>query len=731
MSTFISAYSYQPVYDTHQPAQVTIEPTVKRQVDLILGENATAEQRERAYQLVQAEVNDMGGVGDAGIVEEAIPEYAARLLQENNIPTVADHRVVDAVDAQLGADATPEQRREAYELMQSYVNDVGGIGDAGIVEEALSWQAGKLLRQHGLPARISQEVADAVDSQISQDADFAQRMRAYDIVQEYVDSVGGVGDHGIVAEALPGRAGELLRENRIQTQVRDLPAAMDVLDRDFAVFDTAYENDRSEADGKISIEDLQTVRDGGDRFTAEQRSLAAFLLDSPTYRNYLDVGAGKRSVDGTISRNDLNAVKDQVPSGEQYHRLLDTADGNGGLDGDIGPNDIDALLADPHAPDDLKDALRLLKLGGEDALADVESFISGLTPHRLTTASELYNSSQFQALPDGDKRLVAEIFRNSGGNALTMAEVKTLLETSGMTAGQRTAALTRIAIENSPEFRALPQSDRDLVTRALTNGSDSRVPESIRSLLEDGQFAELSTEQKTAVLSQVANYPDSRSIANLERLIQKDWFQDFGIEDQQRALKLVAFLSQYNGGDATVIANTLDKFLAADAPYTMDFEAPNGTFGTALDDEFHLFRGFVDAGNGPLDTTNDDTMHLVTHTFAHEVNHLVNGDTVSETFEYFNAEYRGFYVGFRAEHGRDPTVDEVLDRVRFMLTATDGAYENIAQALQNGGTESEQIIAFMERLLGRNDVTAANAATLDPTNGGALATRPQGNLTND
>lgn len=733
MSAFISDYGFRPVYDNRAPAQVTVEPPVRRQVDLILGKNATAEQRERAYQLVQTDVNNMGGVGDAGIVEEAIPEYAARLLQENGIPTVADPRVVKAIDSQIGPNATAEQRREAYQVMQSYVDEVGGISDAGIVEEALPWQAGKLLRQHGLPARISQAVVDAVDSQISPRADFAQRLRAYDIVQGYVNDVGGIGDQGIVAEALPARAGELLRENRIQTQIKDLQPAMDVLDRDFAIFDTAYENDPSEADGKIGIDDLEAVRDGGDRFTDEQRSLAIYLLNSPTHRNYLDVGAGRRSVDGTISRNDLDSVKDQGPSGEQYLRLLDTADGRGGRDGIIGPNDVDALLADANAPKDLKDAMRMLRLGGEDTMRDVEGFVSGLTPQRLRTVSELYDSPQFQALSDGDKRLVSEIFRDSGGNAQTMTEVRSLIESpafSGMTAEQRSGALTRIAIVNSPEFRALPQSDRDLVTRALANAADVQVPATIRSLLEDGQFQDLSAQEQTAVLSQVANYPDSRSIGNLERLIQKDWFQDFGLEDKQRALKMIAFISQHNG-DETLIANTLDKFLAADAPYTMDFDATGTSYGSALGDQFHLNRRYMPAGNDPVNVGNDDTLHMTTHTFAHEVNHLVNGDEVSQTFEYFNAEYRGFYAGFRAQHGRDPTVDEVLDRVRFLLTATDGAYGEIAQALQNGGTQSDQIVAFMGQLLGRNDVTAANAATLDPTNGNATATRPQGNLENN
>jgi hypothetical protein len=48
------------------------------------------------------------------------------------------------------------------------------------------------------------------------------------------------------------------------------------------------------------------------------------------------------------------------------------------------------------------------------------------------------------------------------------------------------------------------------------------------------------------VLSQARNHPESRAIENLERMVDKDWFRDQGVADQQRSAKLVAHLSTHD-----------------------------------------------------------------------------------------------------------------------------------------------------------------------------------------
>lgn len=86
---------------------------------------------------------------------------------------------------------------------------------------------------------------------------------------------------------------------------------------------------------------------------------------------------------------------------------------------------------------------------------------------------------------------------------------------------------------------------------------------------------------------------------------------------------------------------------------------------------------------------------------AHEVNHIVNNDSVAPTAEYFFEEYRAYYVGFVAENGRPPTRDEIVDRVRGLITATTGAYGRIGQALADP-TEGPIMVAFLQQVLGRN-----------------------------
>jgi hypothetical protein len=75
---------------------------------------------------------------------------------------------------------------------------------------------------------------------------------------------------------------------------------------------------------------------------------------------------------------------------------------------------------------------------------------------------------------------------------------------------------------------------------------------------------------------------------------------------------------------------------------------------------------------------NDHGKHLVLHTVAHEVNHILNDDVPRpSSFQHFEIEYRASAVGFKAEHGHWPTNKEAMERVRHELTAKDGGYQDI------------------------------------------------------
>jgi hypothetical protein len=71
------------------------------------------------------------------------------------------------------------------------------------------------------PPRYPPEVRSAVDSEISVRATPLQRERAYALTQSYVDQVGGIGDAGITAEALPARTSALLKQACIPTAADD------------------------------------------------------------------------------------------------------------------------------------------------------------------------------------------------------------------------------------------------------------------------------------------------------------------------------------------------------------------------------------------------------------------------------------------------------------------------------------------------------------------------------
>lgn len=497
----------------------------------------------------------------------------------------------------------------------------------------------------------------------------------------------------------------------------DIKSATAVVDRDFSAFDTAKQADAGKADGKISREDLEAVsRNEGGRFSAEQQEAARFLLDSEASRAMLDVAGDSGflffggKVDGIISRGDIDAAKKTFASGSWYDELLDTAAGRGGLDGHISNDDIVAALADPGVPQELKDTLNVL-LAAPEGSKDLHKTLQGFTQDEVAATSELSKLPQYQALAGSDKQLVAGAVRDSGGDLATNTKLRELLGSDRfqqMTPAQRTAALNEIALVETPEFKALPASDQTLVRDAISQRKpgDLAVAQNLRALIEDPKFATLSADEKTAVLSQVKNYPDSRSISNIERLLQKDWFTHFDLGDKQRTLKAIAFMSQNDAGDPAVNRNTLDRVLSPDSSYVFAWDSSfNGTlhgngglYGTADGTKITFNSNMVNAGNDPLIET-PNSRHVVLHTIAHEVNHNVNGDHPSNTYNYLEQEYRAYYVGFKAEHGRPPTNAESMERWRNEIN---GAYSARSQAAINGSeTEARKFAEELSRITGQ------------------------------
>lgn len=118
----------------------------------------------------------------------------------------------------------------------------------------------------------------------------------------------------------------------------DLPNSAEIL---LAEFDRV-----ADGDGYITVDHLRRIRDDASA-GLELRMAAEFVLGSKAARSYLDVGQGKGSVDGNISRGDLERAVEKLADGDYLDDLLDTASGRGGRDGNISDDDIANALVDP------------------------------------------------------------------------------------------------------------------------------------------------------------------------------------------------------------------------------------------------------------------------------------------------------------------------------------------------------------------------------------------------
>lgn len=291
-------------------------------------------------------------------------------------------------------------------------------------------------------------------------------------------------------------------------------------------------------------------------------------------------------------------------------------------------------------------------------------------------------------------------------------------------------SLTKLV--TSPAFGKLHVDDQAKIVGAFAiNPSDKKLADAMDSLIRSPQFDALKPDEKTAVVSQIANYPDDRSVTNMERLLKKDWFRTQDLDDKQRSLKTIAYLSQHDKGHRETIDNTLDKLLGAGSKITLEWEdfsqrwtsesgdAETRTFGeaTASTQTLVLNSQKLPAGNGEV-PKNYDGKHLVLHTVAHEVNHLLNKDAARPaSFNHFETEYRAWAVGFKAEHGHWPTNAEAMKRVSHLLTAKDGGYADIKKA-SGKYHDAMALFSFIQQMTGFA-VTAGNIDAIlksDPDN---------------
>jgi len=402
-----------------------------------------------------------------------------------------------------------------------------------------------------------------------------------------------------------------------------------------------------------------------------------------------------------------------------------------------------------------------------------------LTSQKMTDALHLFFMAK--DLGPADRKLVGDSFRASHTDHAYVAALAKLVAnpkfTNASTQTKKEWLESLHDLSKRPELQSLSSDEKSVVIQALASdpppsadkitstldvlasaknlspadhnlfvdglnraGGDPAYAANLKKLIEDPKFKTLKPAEKTAVLSQTRNYADAGAVANIERLLHKDWFRGESLDNKQRSLKTIGRLSQYPMGDRKVIDNTLDKLLGANSPIKLEWkkypvEKDGTTFGDMGDNVLRLNKAKIPAGNDSL-PENDDTNHLALDTVPHEVNHHLNNDKVASTFHYFEAEYRAWYVGFKAEHGRVPNSQEAMEqRISWQLDPKSFYGKYAAVALKNP-KEAQKFYHFLESVTGMKvdaknwkSVVKSDPATW-PNKGQAAAPVPSGNVDN-
>lgn len=381
-------------------------------------------------------------------------------------------------------------------------------------------------------------------------------------------------------------------------------------------------------------------------------------------------------------------------------------------------------------------------------LAVRRNLLSVAAPGKTTQLTALVAHANFAGLSNSEKYAVSETIARAGSTHATT--LINNIPSGGFTAAQ-VGQLE--AVTKSADYMALSPAAKRLALQAVmqnigTADIGTKVAGSLQSfdrLVNDQNFQSLPAAARQTIIAQLRNYPNSVTAENLRRLSSASWFRKpagppplstamTAHQHQQRSVLMVAYTSAQidlqkglpapttgQTRSTQILQNTLDRFLPTvqgnkviQGPFRVDWKSYGSAsiYGSALNGVLHLNSAMVPASDAPLSTaprlspprtpaTESNAEHLLLNTVVHEVNHLMNGDRVRQTFEYFMGEYGAWYTGYRAAYGREPTRQQAYNRARFLLTRTTGAYNRLRLArlsTRANGTPSasaQAVINFM------------------------------------
>jgi hypothetical protein len=376
-----------------------------------------------------------------------------------------------------------------------------------------------------------------------------------------------------------------------------------------------------------------------------------------------------------------------------------------------------ALLADPGAQ-------ALLETAAKDVNRDftkqpgmqLDAARRGV--HRLTKMMDSINRVPQKLAPELAGALAEKVFQGheqdyraiQNGGADVDSDDKTLLDgalksLSGSPEGQN--AIARLTGKSLP-------TESGITTELLASLSPANKA-AFQHLINNKDFKYLNSEARLALVSQIHNYPDIRSIKNLELLAARPWFRNAPVDQQQRSAKIIAFASQYSAGDAKIIANTLARLLSPKGP-TLGWEKlsqqniaghQNKWDGVKLDQDE------VNADNDKVSL--DSEIFISTQALAHEINHDKNPIEANGGYRNFMGEYRAWYVGYRAQFGHSPSQKECYMRAANYVVPG-GVYTQFVQLFwDQDSQESKDMVKFIAKILKEdpNNATAGSVIRQD------------------
>ena len=388
----------------------------------------------------------------------------------------------------------------------------------------------------------------------------------------------------------------------------DATRATNILSEHYALFTQASNDNGLLPDTKISMDDLRAVAENSQgQFPAEVVEAAQFLLSSTAARSFLDVGAGKGDVDGTISREDIDGALVTIEAGGLEQALLDTAAGRGGADGYVGRIDLQAAQTDPGIPQSLKDALQ--QLPPDLPLQTQLRTVFALRNHAddpLATG-QLTTLTGSQAFKDLDESRQAQVLALFGGTNAVSSAARLDLITGGIDLNSAASLERYLLTEARPVDKwrdAMPPSgvpDAQRMDYAIGG------PETIEYDFPSG--TQPNTTERLAALRYTVEV-DGQSI---EVIVPRE------LDTGTYSYPTVEQIAKGLAAQPSASLEATDRVVVNPAtPQETDAN------GNVVDSGADMYAGGGTIGINPHDTSNPREQRDFDFTFLHETAHLVD-----------------------------------------------------------------------------------------------------------